>query len=77
MHDINGRHYLTPEQAGPGVEIEVDGGFECNAAKSRYTLSENERGALFFPCDQGQHYLDGQLRFEGKRGYYVGVYPVE
>lgn len=77
MHDVQGRKYLTPEEARVGTEVQVDGDFTCLSQGECRTIKEDEEGALYIDCKEGHHHLDGQLRFEGKKGYYVGVHPAE
>jgi len=68
MKDINGREYLKVDEAKAGMDIELDDGFTCcRAGKSK--LKEDMTG-LFFDCEAGGHFIDGQL--EGN--YYIGIY---
>lgn len=73
MKDLQGREYLTTDQAKAGIEIEVDGDFTCIDKGTRRILTESS-GHLHFSCKEGHHDIDGQLSDDGN--YYVGLYPV-
>lgn len=53
-----------------GDSIILDGGFDC-AAAGAVTVQRDDKG-LYFPCRQGQHYLDGQE--DGPEGVLVGIH---
>lgn len=74
MKDINGRAYLTVEQALTGVEIEVDGDFTCINVGEKRKLTESEYG-LYFECSDGCHDLVGQL--SNDETHYIGLYPTK
>lgn len=47
-----------------------DDGFTCVAPWSIVTILQDEAG-MYFECDEGKHYLDGQL---GEGGTLVGLF---
>ena len=54
----------------------VGNGFTC-LAPDTCTLVYEDVGALYVNCDDGRHYLDGQIDWDGKAGvgdgYLVGL----
>lgn len=68
--DNSGRAYATTATTKAGDIVQVDGGFTCMAEGAAATV-ESDCGGLFVSCNEGHHYLDGQI--EGCT--YVGVYP--
>jgi hypothetical protein len=71
MPPTSGRPYLKLSEARQGL-IELDSGFTCRRA-GPVMLFKDERG-LYFHCDDGTHYLDGQAD-DGE--HCVGVYSCE
>ena len=63
------REYLKIADAKAGLEVELDDAFTCHPT-GKVTL-HNMDGQLWFPCDNGKHFLSG--RSDGD--YYLGVYP--
>ena len=43
-----------------GDTLIADGGFTC-IDEGRCLLVENSGGGLFIACDEGRHFLDGQI----------------
>ena len=68
--------WLKKSEAKPGMAIECDSGFSCLPAFS-IRLLQSDNGDLFFRCNHGRHYLDGQLA-DGVDGEaeYVGIWEV-
>lgn len=56
-----------------GDIVRLDDGFTCCPA-GEVMLHYGDKGRLFFACDHGQHYIDGQL---DSKGNYVGIYKRE
>ena len=75
MKDLQGNSYLLASEAKAGLEIWLDEDFTCQRP-GKQVLQSDANGELFFPCDYGQHYIDGQLSGgeEGVPLYYVGIY---
>lgn len=69
--DINGRKYLTINQAKPGLMIECDDDFTCIRENDSKIIQSDDDGSLYITCKEGKHYLDGQLQNE----IYIGIYP--
>ena len=70
MKDLQGREYLTTEQAKEGLVVEFDQGFGCINKKVQPL---QYGGGYYVQCSEGRHYIDGNL----EEGYYVGIYPHE
>jgi len=47
-----------------GDVLVADGGFTCIRKGAELTVSSRFSDGLFVPCDEGEHYLDGQLNYE-------------
>ncbi len=63
--------YLDAVAAVAGLEVNLDSGFTCRDA-GPVTLQEDKNG-VFFPCDEGHHYVDGQE----ENDKLVGIYAME
>lgn len=80
MKDINGRDYLKLADAKDGQLVELDDGFTCHAPgnvtlyKKEHYVSGTVCWGLYFNCDEGEHYIDGQAD-DGINC--VGIYPLE
>lgn len=72
VKDTNGRAYLAADTAAPGGTIEVDDGFTCIGEGQQREIQQDADG-LYFECEDGRHYLAGQLNDAAT--HYVGVYP--
>lgn len=48
----------------PGDVLIADGGFTCLAENARCEVLKDHYG-LYVNCDEGKHYLDGQLDDDG------------
>ena len=57
-----------------GQEIMLDAGFTC-VKEGRVIVHKDEHG-FYFNCDDGRHYLDGQLDFDDHETL-VGVMDVQ
>ena len=73
--DVNGRKYATVLETKAGSVVQVDEGFTCIETGAQRTVKAGKEG-LYIDCRCGEHYLDGQLDFDGG-AFYVGLYPVE
>ncbi len=69
-HDIKGRPYAKLSKLRPGQLIELNNGFTCTKART-CTIHLDKDNRLFFSCDDGLHYLDGQAD-DGE--HCIGVY---
>jgi len=54
-----------------GDVLIADGGFTCLKEGQRCAVQSDSNG-LFIPCNEGKHYLDGQVSFDNK-GELVGL----
>jgi hypothetical protein len=70
--DLQGRKYLTFAEAKAGRSVILDGDFTCAKRGARKILRKSHRG-LWFRCDCGKHYIEGQEDFDGGE-FYVGLY---
>jgi hypothetical protein len=61
--------YLTIEEAKAGIVVVTDGGFTCMKEGEEKTVHVDHEGYLYVECDEGSHYLNGQL----EDGEYVGL----
>ena len=71
-HDLQGRPWLTVQEAKEGALIEHDNGSPC-WTKPQYTLLREEDNELYFQCAEGRHGLDGQLD-DPTGTFYIGLY---
>lgn len=71
MHDKNGRDWAKLSLLKRGDKVETDESFHCVAVPIS-TVYEDENG-LFICCNQGKHYLDGQLNYEDNDSL-TGIY---
>jgi hypothetical protein len=51
----------------------ADGGFTCIKEGAILEVQAEADESLFVPCDDGKHFLDGQIDDDG--GEVVGFYP--
>ena len=72
-HDKQGREWAKMSQLKAGDEVECDSGFTCGINKATATVKDDGHG-LYISCDQGKHYLVGQLESDGDS--LIGLYPV-
>lgn len=54
-----------------GQVINLDAGFTC-AKKGPVVVEKDDKGRLYFPCDQGHHLLDGQVDHDNN-GELIGI----
>jgi hypothetical protein len=73
MKDISQREYATIEGTNAGDLVQVDSDFTCIKPWLVTKVQADPDGKLFIPCDDGNHYLDGQIDDDS----YVGIYHVE
>lgn len=59
MADKTGRKYAKLATIKHGDTIEIDSHFTC-AQPGFHTAYDNGDGHLYFMCEDGKHYLDGQ-----------------
>jgi hypothetical protein len=75
MKDLQGREYAKLSDLKAGDVIEIDGDFTC-AKAGRHILKYHTKG-LYFDCDRGTHFIDGQLSGDVE-DYLIGIYgPVK
>lgn len=72
MKDSNGREYLKLSEASKGQIVELDDGFTCHKA-GNVTLHADDKGELWFDCDDGGHHISGQAD-DGI--HCIGIYPL-
>jgi hypothetical protein len=53
-----------------GDTYTLDDGFTCRHA-GRVEIKSNENGQLYFECNEGRHYLNGQI---SDSGILIGIY---
>ena len=68
--DTSGRPYARLADLVDGQLVTLDAGFSCMSAGEARVSRDHSTGRMFFRCDCGQHFLDGQE----EKGYLVGVY---
>lgn len=60
-----------------GTSLSVTG-FTCIPDGSIRVVESDEKGELFIPCDEGRHYLDGQIDFDTGETYVgLSIVPVD
>ena len=64
---------LKLAEAFSGQVILLDDGFTCHVSGVTF-LNGDEDGRLYFECDEGRHYIDGQAD-DGINC--IGIYPHE
>lgn len=52
--------YAHRDAVKAGTQLRADGGFTCINEGAALVVEEDESG-LFIPCEEGRHYIDGQL----------------
>ena len=57
-------------EIGAGTVLRIAGGFTCANEGELVVLNKDSRGCLYFRCEEGEHYLAGQLYDDG---YLVGL----
>ena len=50
----------------PGMQLVASVGFSCMSEGAIVTVAEKRPGEFFIPCDHGQHFLDGQIGWNGE-----------
>lgn len=75
--DKTGRHYAKLNDLKPGDRVQVDDGFTCIPLWSEKEVRADQSGDLWIKCRRGQHYLDGQLDYNGDTDALVGIYKLE
>ena len=58
-----GEEWARLDELEAGDVIRLDSGFTCVHLDTTRVVQKDEHG-LFFSCDEGHHYLDGQLPFD-------------
>lgn len=71
--DMQGRPYLKLNSAKERQIIETDGGFTCIGEGEKVELLKDNHG-LYFICEDGQHYIEGQAD-DGL--HCIGLYEVQ
>lgn len=72
-HDKDGRPYAKSSEVKAGDLLETDGDFTCIGEKEIVLIQEDEQG-LYFACDNGRHFLNGQAD-DGE--HLIGLYKPE
>lgn len=62
-HSIDGREWAKLSELEPGDVLLADGDFTCGIANKERLVGKRD-GELFVTCNDGKHYLDGQLSDE-------------
>jgi streptogramin lyase len=70
MHDRHGREYARLSELRVGETVEVDRHF---AGFEKYRTVLEDDGRLWVLCNEGRHFLDGELTPDGSL---LGVYKV-
>jgi hypothetical protein len=77
--DKLGRPYATPDDLKAGDKVDVDAGLTC-MEPGRKTVKAvtrgKDKGALYIECDDGKHFLSGQLETENGVRFYMGIHKV-
>ena len=60
--------YARVDAVSRGDTLIADGGFTCMREGAELLVNEDERG-LFVSCDEGKHYIDGQI----EDNLYIGL----
>jgi flavorubredoxin len=71
-HDKDGREWVKLSNLKGGETVELDHRFTCHSPGKVTVLLDDD--GLYFTCDEGQHYLEGQCDDDD---HCVGVYPPE
>ena len=66
---MNILHFFPCSCVQPGSKLKADDGFTCIEPDAIVTVVEDSHG-LYVPCDDGKHYLCGQLSDD--ETYYIG-----
>ncbi|BCH33168.1 hypothetical protein MesoLjLc_50980 [Mesorhizobium sp. L-8-10] len=72
-HSKDGREWAKLSQLKLGDRIATDGDFTCGISNKTLAIERDDHG-LYVPCDEGNHYLDGQAD-DGE--HLVGIWPAE
>lgn len=73
MNDRSGIPWAKLANVKPGTRLRCDDGFTCMRPDVIKVVETDAAGQPFIPCDDGKHYLEGQLDFEGGDDL-VGLY---
>lgn len=65
------RKFANINDITEGDVLIADCGFTCLENKQEVEVKEDKTGDLFVPCEQGQHFLSGQLN---EKGDLIGFY---
>lgn len=72
-HSTDGKEWARLSQLRRGDRVLTDDGFTCGINNKTLTVEQNAHG-FFVPCDEGQHFLDGQLSDEDE-DHLIGMWP--
>lgn len=70
MPDANGTPWAKVSDTSEGCCLIPDDGFTC-MGQGDAKLVHRDGGGLWIPCQEGKHYLDGQLTDDDE---YIGLY---
>lgn len=71
LTDRQGKPWAIYTNIKAGDRLKADGGFDC-LAKGQISQVERDDSGLFIRCEDGRHYLSGQL---GDDDELIGLYP--
>lgn len=77
-HAKNGREWARMSNLKAGQILHCDGDFTCGIAGKDVVVGQTIDGKWFVNCNDGRHFLDGQLATEtgGSTDHLVGMWPV-
>jgi hypothetical protein len=73
MKDKQGREYARLSELKAGDLVKIAAGFEC-IAEGTHTVQACE-GGFYLTCNEGYHFLEGQLADEETDDSLIGIYP--
>ena len=56
---------LLMSEIKPGDKLIADAGFTCLSEDEVVEVKADAKGELYIPCEEGEHYLDGQATGDG------------
>lgn len=74
------KEFARIDDVKAGDKLTPDDGFDCLKVGSVLVVQADADGKLYVPCDEGNHYLNGQIGgplggFETET-HYVGLYKI-
>lgn len=76
--DTAGFPYAKVADLKAGDRVKVDGDFTCLPGFTEHTVlqDDTEAAGLYLFCEDGKHFLDGQIEQTPVGDVYVGIYPI-